>query len=55
MRINFENCDICGTCVSVCPVDAIDVGEYRVIINQDKCTACGLCFIICPAQAIVKE
>ncbi|MCB5230724.1 MAG: 4Fe-4S binding protein [Candidatus Cloacimonas sp.] len=55
MRINFESCDLCGTCVSVCPVDAIEISEYRAIIDREKCTNCGLCLKVCPAQAIVKE
>ena len=54
MKINRELCDICGTCVAVCPVDAIIVKEFIVEIDNDKCTGCLNCLRICPAEA-VKE
>jgi len=52
MKINRELCDICGSCVAVCPVDAISVSEFCVTINQDKCIECGNCQQVCPAKAI---
>jgi ferredoxin len=52
MKINQALCDICGTCVSVCPVDAISVSEFKVSINQETCIECGRCRQICPARAI---
>ena len=52
MIINTELCDICGTCVSVCPVDAINVEEFRVWIDAEKCIECGKCKQVCPARAI---
>lgn len=52
MQIDPERCDICGTCVSVCPEDAIRVREFSVTILADRCTGCGLCRTICPALAI---
>lgn len=52
MKINHELCDICGTCVSVCPVDAITVNEFSVKIDQTKCIECGKCKLVCPALAI---
>jgi NAD-dependent dihydropyrimidine dehydrogenase PreA subunit len=52
MKINRELCDICGSCVAVCPVDAISVSEFCVTINQEKCIECGNCQQVCPAKAI---
>ena len=52
MKINKDLCDICGTCVAVCPVDAIVVGEFEVQIDNEKCTGCLNCLKICPAEAI---
>jgi len=52
MKIDQALCDICGTCVAVCPVDAISVTEFLVIINQEKCIQCGNCEQVCPAKAI---
>jgi len=55
MKVNMYKCDICGTCVAVCPVDAIYVSEYEVTIDNDKCISCLNCVIVCPAQAITEE
>ena len=46
--INFEKCEECGLCQSVCKFDAIS--DYTV--NQLSCEGCGFCFRICPYQAI---
>lgn len=50
--IDMNKCDICGTCVSVCPKDAITVEEFRVFIDANRCISCLLCTQICPLQAI---
>ena len=52
MKINKELCDICGTCVAVCPADAISVSEFQVKIDNDKCTNCLNCLKVCPSKAI---
>ncbi|MEA1972619.1 MAG: 4Fe-4S binding protein [Candidatus Cloacimonadota bacterium] len=54
MKINKNLCDICGTCVAVCPADAIVVSEFEVIINNEKCTECMNCVKVCPIKAISK-
>jgi ferredoxin len=55
MRINRALCDICGTCVAVCPVDAIVVKEFYVSLDNDICIECGNCEQACPARAISGE
>jgi dissimilatory sulfite reductase (desulfoviridin) alpha/beta subunit len=52
MKVIPELCDICGTCVAVCPVDAITVTEFKVKIDNDICTNCMNCLKVCPAKAI---
>ncbi len=54
MKINRDVCDICGTCVAVCPVDAIVVSEFRVNIDNEKCTNCLNCLKACPIKAITE-
>ncbi len=46
-----DKCDFCGTCVAVCPFDAIDLYEARIAINQ-RCTDCMLCVWICPVETL---
>ena len=44
-------CIGCGTCVSVCPQEAIDEGSpFR--IRQENCLHCGRCFEKCPVNAV---
>ena len=45
-------CDFCGTCVSVCPEDAIDLFETRLLIDQEKCTECLNCIKVCPFNVL---
>ena len=52
MIINKDLCDVCGTCVAVCPVDAIIVSEVAVQIDNEKCIQCLNCVTVCPIKAI---
>lgn len=52
MKINRDICDVCGTCVSVCPTEAIIVDEFKVVIDNKKCINCGNCLTVCPVSAI---
>ena len=47
-HIDGQKCDFCGTCVAVCPTDAIDLKESTVDILADRCIGCGSCVDICP-------
>jgi dihydropyrimidine dehydrogenase (NAD+) subunit PreA len=54
-RIDAENCNGCGICVTSC-----DSGGYQAIVLEKekahvdyfKCDGCGLCIGVCPQQAI---
>ena len=52
-----DNCIACGTCESVCPVNAISLGGIQYEIDQTKCKgpSCSLCVGVCPVTAIVEE
>lgn len=42
-----------GTCVSVCPFDAIHMGPDGLsVVDKEKCTACGNCVKACPRGII---
>ncbi|MFP4478902.1 MAG: 4Fe-4S binding protein [Candidatus Izemoplasmatales bacterium] len=46
----------CNPCETVCPFNAITIGEDINAIPQidfDKCTGCGICVHSCPGLAIV--
>jgi len=47
-------CMSLGTCVSVCPFDAIHIGERGLPeVNTNLCTGCGTCVATCP-KAIIQ-
>ena len=52
---NNQVCDVCGTCVGVCPVDAIIIENPEVIIQVDTCIQCGACVQICPVNALSED
>ena len=49
-----NKCDFCGTCISVCPPDCIEVSESNISIDDDICIECNLCVYICPIE-VLKE
>lgn len=40
----------CGLCARHCPVQAIDVTERTLSVNNGKCIGCGKCEYLCPAR-----
>ena len=50
VNIIFEthNCSGCGLCVSICPVNCLNVYNGFGKIDEDKCIRCGLCYYLCP-------
>jgi len=46
--IDNKRCDFCGTCVAVCPVDAIELKESSITVDEKRCTRCGDCVDVCP-------
>ena len=50
-----EKCIDCGSCLSVCPVEAFTTGAEKmwvVDLDTGKCIACGLCVTACPTHAV---
>ena len=53
ININLEKCINCGSCYSLCPVDAISSKkDHSIIFSEEKCISCGLCVDTCPTRAI---
>ena len=52
ITVEENKCDFCGTCVAVCPVDAIELFEARIDILHDRCIDCDLCVWICPIEVL---
>lgn len=41
-----------GSCVKVCPFDAIHVVKGVAVVDREKCKACGKCVAVCPKNLI---
>ncbi|MDZ7271029.1 MAG: 4Fe-4S binding protein [candidate division KSB1 bacterium] len=48
LLLKDDLCDLCGTCVAVCPVDALELSELRLLIDGKRCTLCMNCVHACP-------
>jgi ferredoxin len=58
--VDPDECFSCGTCVSLCPVEAISIDkDGTVVFDREKCvgSTCSACVDACPTRAIksVKE
>ncbi len=52
INVRENRCDYCGACITVCPVDCIEVREYSIEITHDICIDCDLCVFICPIEVL---
>jgi MinD superfamily P-loop ATPase len=50
--VDETECTPCGACQSVCPSEAITLGESAVKVNAQACSGCGACAEVCPNGAI---
>ncbi|OFV67975.1 MAG: ferredoxin [Candidatus Syntrophoarchaeum caldarius] len=53
--VNRYKCGYCGTCVGVCPSNALDLIELWLEIDQDSCSDCRSCVDVCPVGALAME
>lgn len=52
ISVKDDLCDFCGTCVAVCPHDAIELYEARIVIIKERCTRCLSCIKVCPLRVL---
>jgi len=56
--VKDELCAGCGTCISLCPNEAIKLtinekkGIYVPELNEEKCNNCGICYEVCPGHEV---
>ena len=47
-----SGCVKCGTCIKVCPANAIKIEDNIFIIDLKRCIFCGNCAFYCSKEAI---
>jgi Na+-translocating ferredoxin:NAD+ oxidoreductase RNF subunit RnfB len=55
IEVDTTRCFSCGSCVALCPVEAISVAEdLSIQFDKEKCvgSACNICVDACPVRAI---
>ena len=52
IRIDPEKCTGCGSCVDICPADAIELINEKAVVHEDDCELCGSCEATCEQGAI---
>lgn len=52
MAFVINNCQGCGACAGVCPVQAISENGGVYVIDENTCISCGQCASTCPFGAI---
>ena len=52
VSVDNAKCTGCGSCVDVCPQQAITMHDDLAVINEDLCIQCGTCANVCSAGAI---
>jgi ferredoxin len=53
IEVDRDKCIDCGSCYSLCPVNAIAFEpDKTVVFDVEKCVACALCIDTCPTRAI---
>ena len=55
VKVDLEKCTGCGTCVEVCPVEAIKVENEKATVDNEECVDCGTCVDECPEDSLSLE
>lgn len=61
-QVNQAQCNGCGKCVNVCPVEAMTLvsandphrpNRKKAMVNEERCLGCGVCVRSCATKSIV--
>ena len=52
VEIDRDNCNGCGICVDICPLDCFGLDDDKAFMKYDECWYCGSCTLECPEHAM---
>ena len=55
IEVDSDKCFSCGSCIALCPVEAISLAENSTVqFDKEKCvgSTCSICVDACPVRAI---
>ena len=55
LQLDSIRCFGCAACVSLCPIDVLELEDLLIIIDEPTCTHCQLCIPACPVSALYFE
>jgi len=55
ITIKTEICDLCGTCLSICPEKCIEIIHFALKIDHSLCINCNKCIMLCPLKALENK
>ncbi|MGZ3415155.1 MAG: 4Fe-4S binding protein [Isosphaeraceae bacterium] len=50
--VDQKKCGGCGSCIDVCPTQALEKPKVKIEIIADRCLECGECISECPNDAL---
>ena len=50
--VDEDLCYGCGSCIALCPVDALNLESLLAIVDEPICTHCEHCIPACPVFAL---
>lgn len=50
-KTDRDACDACGDCVEICPVDALELQDDLIEVDEEWCIGCGVCATVCSTEA----
>ncbi|MDP2872419.1 MAG: 4Fe-4S binding protein [Bacillota bacterium] len=53
VTVDRGKCSGCGTCVDICPTEAIKVIDNFAHVTEADCADCGTCVDECPEKALL--
>lgn len=53
--LDAEKCNVCETCVNICPSQLIKVERGKIKLTKEGCYGCGVCILNCPKSALKPQ